>query len=551
MAAGLFTRLNLSEAGLQASDALQKLYATGVQQDINLFAFSSRLRSTVLSPNPDNQNEIYGLINEPFTDATGNTVLRTKFVTQSYTFSDGNSVWFDRGIGSIKVSESGKIVNLTVTGVGTQYGIRDFDGFDLYYPATIRVNLKGLTSGSTNAVVDLTINADRSLSRIAIIIDGGSGYVAGESLEPIPLYTSSSGLIREDDWVENETRLILTEDTDNYITTQSDIAIISQVPGDKLYHLVYDNNVIGYTATLKNDKYFYTVKSGSEDGFFLYDDKESEWVYLGEQYNSLQLIPQSTPELIQISRFDTLTSNNLVQLYQLNGRSFFFSYNESYEPATGLSSNIIGISNSVQSIRSGLEGFVQNVKFQSTDSSLGFPCNQLSGVNIQSDYRMIFRDPDSVLDGFEFSQVRDLLSDKNQNQIDGENVPGIWLFTGEKYQRVFSSDDKPFFSQSGFNYLSPILKNFDGTDATDNKYSVGAGYYKPGAPANNSSVRGFDTQLGTLVQNLSTNVNDGGFVYHRVLSILPVRSSVQSVDLFSYNDNGQIKAARILSFNPA
>ena len=550
MASGLFSRLNLSEKGLNASEALQKLYSTGIQQDINLFAFSSRLRSSIKSPNPDESNEIYGLVNESLTDSSGKSIPRTKFVTQSYTFSDGNIVWVDRGIGSLKVSGPGSIVNLSVTGVGTQYGVRDVDGLDLYYPATIRVNLKGLVSGSTDAVAELTVNQDRTLSRTAKIISGGTNYVDGELLEPIPVLQTSEGLIRDGEWDPETTRLILTENGENYLQTEGEIAILAQVPGDKFYHLVYDNNVIGYTATLKNEKYFYTVKSASQTGFFLYDEKESEWVYLGEQYDSIQLIPQISPELIQLSRSDTLTSDSLAQLYLLNGRSFFFSYDEFYESGLSLSNNISSISSTVQGIKTDLETFIQNVKFQNADDSLGFPYNSLSGTNIQSDYRVIFRDPDSVLDGFEFSQLRDLVSGKDQNQINGENIPGIWLFTGEKYQRIFSSDDKPFFSQSGFNFLSPVIKDFDGNDQTVNQFSIGTGYYKPGAPKNNAYVKGFDTQLGTLVQNLSTDVNNGGFVYYRQLTPLTVRNSVESLDLFAYVDLNQVKSARVLVFNP-
>jgi hypothetical protein len=176
-------------------------------------------------------------------------------------------------------------------------------------------------------------------------------------------------------------------------------------------------------------------------------------------------------------------------------------------------------------------------------------------LNIQSDYRMVFRDPDGVIDdsNLEFFELRDQTNQPGQVSIDGVSVPGIWLFTGEKYQRVFSTDDKPFFSQSGRSYLSPIVSQFDGSGglepATSNLYAISAGYYKPGTALSNSSVRGFNTQLGTLVQNISDTGKDGGFVYHRTLTVEEnIRGIVDSWPLFSYVDSDNtIKNAKILA----
>lgn len=518
---GLYTKYNLSEDGLNATDALQKLYGPQIQEDVNLFAFSERLKSTI------SDNEVYGLLNDPFTDTNGNTVLRTKFVTDRFTFSENNLVWFDKanGINPVIVSDAGTIVNLSVEGIGSQYEAKTPSGTELSYPATVQVRLLGLQSGSSDAIASVTVNSDGTLSRVISVVNGGTGYVPGEVLRLIP------SCYPEDNPVEDK---------------------CLRYTANSLYHVYSDNGEIGYDALIRNERYLYTVKSASSGGFFLYDDNEQEWVYLGEVYDSFQFTSATS---ISLNRLDTITSSNLTQLYKLDGRSLFFNYDEGYEPGTGLSSNLRSISNSIETIKSDLPSFVQNVKLQSDDNELGFTYNKFVGLNIQSDYRVIFRDPDSVIDDSEldFFELRDETNQAGQVSINGISIPGIWLFTGEKYQRVFSTDDKPFFSQSGRSYLSPVLTQFDGSGgletATSKLYSISAGYYKPGTALSSSSVRGFNTQLGTLVQNLSDVGKDGGFVYYRTLAVQEnIRGIVDSWPLFSYVDeDGTVKDAKILA----
>lgn len=545
MSAGLYTKYNLSEDGLNATDALQKLYGPQIQEDINLFAFASRLESSISSASSQSANQLLGLVNESYKDGDGEEILRTRFVTNSYTFSSENKVWFDRISGiqfdqrgtnpstgaPIYISDTDKIVNLSVLGVGTQYEARNATGSELTYPATVVVNLIGIESGATNAIAQVTVNSDGTISRSVNIVFPGSGYVPGEYLQPIPSCGSEDN--------PSEDKCI------RYF-------------GNSLYHVTYDSGAIGFSALIKNERYYYTVKSSNQDGFFLYDDNSNDWVYLGSSYDSIQLFPAlSTPGLV-LSRTDTLSSENLVQLYKLDGRSQFYQYNEGYQPGTNLSSSIRSISDSIESVRSSLPRFVQNVKIQSQDTELGFTYNRFKGLNIQSDYRVIFRDPDGVIDNplVTFFDLRDQTNERGQVRIDGVAIPGIWLFTGEKYQRVFSTDDKPFFSQSGQNYLSPILTKIESgsivsaLETGNNKYSISAGYYKPGTPISTNSVRGFSTTLGTLVQNLSSSSNpsNGGFVYHRTLNVsYNVRGIVDSWPLFSYSENGVIKDAKILA----
>jgi hypothetical protein len=179
---------------------------------------------------------------------------------------------------------------------------------------------------------------------------------------------------------------------------------------------------------------------------------------------------------------------------------------------------------------------------------LGITYNVFEGANISSDYRVIFRDPDGVLDqeSVDFFTLRDTLSGQNNYKIGNVTVPGIWLFSGDKYQRAFSSDDKPFFSVLGRKYLSPALYNLNGNELSESgqlKYSISASYRNPVT----GTVRGFNTEVGTLVQAISSTTGRGGFVYHRPLTVTTV-SGISSWPILSYTDNsGVTRDAKFLA----
>jgi hypothetical protein len=365
------------------------------------------------------------------------------------------------------------------------------------------------------------------------VLTPGSGYIDNELLEPVPACNP------HDDPSEDK---------------------CIRYTGNSLYHVTYNQNTgtQGYKALLRNTKYQYTVKFSGPDGFFLYDNKVSEWVYLGVSYNTTQVLPKPPVPVLQINRHDTIYPQNFTHLYKLDAKSLFFSYGDSYEPEGNLSSSIRSISQSVEEINSSLQTFPQNVRIQAkigdTTNDLGIPYNILSGQNIRSDYRVIFRDPDGVLDNpsLSFFTLRNL-NQPGEVRSGNVSVPGIWLFTGDKYQRVFSSDDKPFFSQSNRDYLSPILSKFSSgsvvsvSSSGEYKYGISAGYYKPNEPLNNTSVRGFNTSVGTLIQNLSLTLNNGGFVYHRTLPVTTVRGNIKSWPLFSYRDGVSTLDAKFLA----
>lgn len=500
---GLYTRANLSESGLNATEALQKLYEPQVQNDILLFAFSSSLRSQISS-----SDKIFGLLNEPLSELSGSVFNRTKILTSEFTFSDGSLVWFDRVpdqlVDKVKVSINGSVANLRVEGSGKGYLVRQQDGSEISsYPATISVNLLGLVSGSRSAIASITVNQDGTISFDSEVLNGGTGYVNGEKLQ-ILLKCSN-----------NESPL--TNNCGEYNTG----LYIDQV-----------KSISSYRASIFNSQYFYEVKSSDRSGFFLYDNRLNEWVYFGEDYDSIQ----QGVEGIVLLRDDSISPNNISQLYRLNSRSYFNSYIDYFQIEENLSTSLSSILDLVESAENDLPLFAQNsrpYKFKSSQGNvLGIDYNVFSGFNFISDYRVIFRDPDSVLDQeeFDFFTIRDQLSGKNEYKIGEVTIPGIWIFSGEKYQRAFSTDDKPFVKTLGSKYLSPLLFNSSGdplNESSQNKYSISGA---------------FDSEINTLIQNIPD-----GFVYHRTLEVTS-ENNINYWPLLSYRGpNGSVLDAKFLA----
>lgn len=589
--AGLYSKKNLGEVQLNLKDALQKLYAPGIQEDLRLFAFSnslySEIRSGITRTDIDTgeqieiPNEIYGLINEPFTDDEGTVVNRTKFITNKLTFSSNNRVFFEK-ISNIAftldrrtdptdgapiiVSQNGSIVNVEVIGSGLQYEIIDNTGAIVSLPASIQVNVRGKESGAENAIVEVTIDTNGGVSKITppSVVFGGSGYFEDEPLELITQ-------CRTNRFGQEETPAL--QKCKNYPIT-----------GNRLYHrefkytvpnvgedIDYDTVSLGYRATLRQTKYFYQTRDAGEGGFFLYDEKIQKWVYLGDFYDSQFAIELHTKPLLTMRRYDTITSLNLLNLDSLDSSSHFFSYNEGFSVVNNLGSQIRSLSQNVENIKDSFKYLLQNNKRQRlvTDekNTLGTQYNIFEGKNFDSTFRMIVRDPDGVVDrnDVEFTSLQ-ILEDPDEVEltIDGNtyHIPGLYLNVGGVYRRAFSTDDKPFLSSRGKVYLSPLIDkktseglNYNDTDVTfdtrdesgENKYSISTAYLAAGG----EDLVGFDTTIGSLVQNLSSAVGNGGFVFHRTLTTPTINldSGVQGWPLFSYEHQGVVYSPVILAYS--
>lgn len=520
---GLYTRFNLSEQGLNFTEAVQKLYAPSIQDDINLFAFSSKLTSSIKAP-----DQITGFINEPQT--------RTKFLTTGFTFSDGNKVWFESvppSLTGIVSSRSGSVPSVRVIGRGSGYFVADSVGTGSSYPVNVNVVVRGAESLSRNCVLQIEVNSDGQVSEDVQIIDPGSGYIMGEELQILP--SCDPG--------ENPQ----TGKCFNYAQTSK-------------LNIDYS---LGHPAFLTVQQYEYIVFSSSRTGFFLYDEKTEQNVNLGSEFN----VFKPAPDGVVIKRKDTLSSDNFTNLYLLDGRSFFYSYNvqemgsgyqasvvleDDPDESISLGEEIESISDRVESLKSDFPLYIQNSTIPWTEfdleNQLGYRYNIVSGYNLLSNYRVIFRDPDKVLQepDVNFFQLNSM-SGESDFKITDKVIPGIWIFNGNIYQRVFSNDSKPFISRIDSKFLSPRLYEFPSEEESEEfKYSISASYYNPAT----ETVLGFDSQINTLIQNISQSEENGGFVYYRTLSptVLDVPSGLTSWPLFSYKDSaGEIKDIGILS----
>jgi hypothetical protein len=517
---GLYTRFNLSEKGLNFTEAVQKLYASSIQDDVNLFAFSSKLVSSIKSP-----DQLTGFINELET--------RTKFLTTDFTFSNGNRVWIESAPSSftgITLSRNGSVPSVRTIGRGFGYFVSEAS---TTYPISIDVVAKGVQSLSKNCILRVEVNADGRISEDIEIVNPGSGYIMGEELE----------LLTACEPGENPQ----TGNCFNYTETAK-------------LNLNYSQ---GYPASIVVQEYEYVVVTSSRTGFFLYDEKTQQIVNLGPQFNSF--VP--AVEGITIKRKDTLSSENFANLYLLNGRSLFSSYNvqgkgNNYkasvisetnpEDSVSLGEEIGSISDRVESLKSDFPLYIQNSTISKSEfdaeNSLGYRYNIVSGFNLSCNYRTIFRDPDKVLQQPDVSFLElTLMTGENDFKIADKVVPGIWIFSGDKYLRAFSSDSKPFISRIGRKYLSPRLYEYPSQEESEEfRYSINTSYYNPIT----ETVLGFDFEVTTLVQNISQSAENGGFVYYRTLSptvINPV-SGLRSWPLFSYKDSsGAVKDLGVLS----
>lgn len=589
--AGLYSKNNLGEVQLNLKDALQKLYAPGIQEDLRLFAFSNSLYSEIRSSitrvdvETDIQlevpNEIYGFINEPFTDNSGTVVNRTKIITNKFTFSSNNEVFFetisnvgfilDRRVdfnegAPIIVSENGSVVNAKVVGSGSQYEIIDPNGLPVPLPAAIQVNVLGKESGAENAVIEITVDADGGISKTVPpnVIFGGSGYFENEDLELITQ-------CRVNRFGQQETPTL--QKCKNY-----------QITENRLYHkefkytipttgenIDYNTVSLGYKATLSQTKYFYRTRDAGEDGFFLFDEKTQKWVYLGDFYDVQFAIEPRTAPLLTMRRYDAIASSNLLNLDSLDSGSFFFSYSQSFSVAENLGFQIRSLSQDVEDIKDSFKYLLQNNKRQRlvTDeaNTLSTQYNIFEGKNFDSTFRLVLRDPDGVIDrsDIEFTSLRTL---ENRDQVEltvGDppviyHIPGIYInLDGNTYKRAFSTDDKPFFSFRGKSFISPLLDKLSGStnyatgsfvpraETGENKYSISTAYLRPGGEV----LVGFDTTIGSLVQNLSSTQSNGGFVFHRALTTPTINSAsgVQGWPLFDYEHEGIIYSPVILAYS--
>ncbi len=440
---------------------------------------------------------------------------------------------------------------------------------------TVMVNVVGQRSGSSNAILKVKIlNGKLSRTDLIEVVDGGSGYFSDERLKIVEQ-------CRLNRFGQQETPQL--QKCKNYSEFQDRLVhrsfkyTIPTSPDD----IDYSTAVLGYEGELSSSNYFYQTRDAGEDGFSLYDPITQKDLYLGETYDQQFDLPTNvtSPSLL-MRRFDTITSLNLLNLDSLSASARIFNYNDGvFSVADSLASQLRSYTERVESIRDSFKTLLQNNTRQRlvTDekNTLGTQYNIFEGRNFDSTFRLIFRDPDGIIDktdvNFSILNAMDNEDGIETPEISGVvyHAPGIWLKTGADpvtgsalYKRAFSTDDKPFSSSKGNLVLSPILyKKSTGNYATgsfaeasetgDNKYSISTAYLASGG----EFVQGFSSNIGTIVQNLSASPRNGGFVYHRNLNTQALTTdggAVIAYPLFDYLDSSNtIRSPYILTVQGA
>lgn len=162
MAIGLSRLKNLSESNLNLKTALQKLYAPGIENDLELFSLSSSVESICFSgleSSPETQ--VFRLTSERLKTITGGVIQRTKFNTKYFTFTDGNEVYFSEygaGVGNSEeaalphYSQSGSVPAVEVVGGGGGFYFLNSDN-----SVSALENFTGTWSASSSATITVTL----------------------------------------------------------------------------------------------------------------------------------------------------------------------------------------------------------------------------------------------------------------------------------------------------------------------------------------------------------------------------------------------------------
>jgi hypothetical protein len=163
MAIGLTRSKNLSESNLNLKTALQKLYAPGIENDIELFSLSSSVESICFSGAPTDENvQIFRLTTEKLRTISGEVINRTKFNSRYFTFTDENKIYFTKytlGVGGGEgVSAPRFSVNGSIPTIDLLSGGGGFYFLDSQNEVPQLENFSGTWAASSSNVITITLS---------------------------------------------------------------------------------------------------------------------------------------------------------------------------------------------------------------------------------------------------------------------------------------------------------------------------------------------------------------------------------------------------------
>lgn len=499
MAIGLSTNRNLSEKNLNLKTALQKLYAPGIEDDIELFSLSSTLESVVISgPEEDTETvktQIFGLASEKLKLSTGTLINRTKFITKYFTYTNENKVYFDNfalTLGSsvdatkINFSDSGSIPSVSVTYPGRGYYFLSTDNtvYDAGNSIVIDdVTLVGEESGEESARASITFEKEADAT-------GDTGYLTKYTPGSVKRYRVA--------------KVSITNGGNGYILPEKLLIKLGNVKTGTssvvtLQLMKQDGDAFAFTNPIVvSQQYYYTVKNASEDSFYLYDENESKYVFLDINSTDLEL------EDIDIRRFDGITIENFIPFKFAGSTIYLRGYFDPFSLGNSISGAINSLFSSLSFLNQRKEKAVQNTKrptpTTSEENILGYTYNSFEGDDVVIWQRVVIRDQDFVLDTSDTeitgSALKTNVSNFRLTKTDKSEIPipGLFIKVGNEYLRAFSTTDKPFLQGT----QNP---NSDGVLSAEG-YASNAWY-------------AYNTTISKLAQRINPNGKDGAFYFHK------------------------------------
>lgn len=512
MAIGLNRTKNLSEQNLNLKDSLQKLYAPGIEDDIELFSLSSSVESAVISgPEEDSltvKTQIFALSSEKLQLADGSIINRTRFKTKFFTFTTDNEVYFANfaltpgssvNVTPIKFSSEGSVPKTKNIYGGSGFYFLNEDGsvFDAGNSITINdVTLIGEDSKSDSIRAQVVFEKEPDET-------GNTNYLTNYTPESIKRYAITS--------------IIITTPGSGYILPEKllpaiDNAVKNNADDTNLILKKQDGNEFAFTnPVILSDLRYYRVINASDDSFFLYDDELNKYVFLDINTSSLQI------KDIDLRRYDGIKIDNFIPFRFAQSTIYIESYSTPNRIDGSISGTINSIASSVSFLNQRKEKAVQNTKrptpTTSQENVLGYTYNSFEGDDVVIWQRMIVRDQDFVLDPSD-SEITGLalkntvdnfrLTKSDKSEIP---VPGLFIKVGEDYFRAFSTTDKPFLqSAPNNNPTSP-----EGVLSAE-------GYIS-------NTWYAYDTTIAKLAQRIDPSGTNGAFYFHR--SSAPQINSVE------------------------
>jgi hypothetical protein len=498
MAIGLNRTKNLSEKNLNLKESLQKLYAPGIEDDIELFSLSSSIESVVISgPEEDSatvKTQIYAIASEKLKQADESVINRTKFLTKFYTYTNDNLVYFDNlnitlgsstDITPIKYSDGGSVPTTKIIYGGEGFYFLNTDGsvYDAGNSITVKgVTLVGTESSSNSIRADVTLEkTPDAAGNTDYLTNFTPGSIKRYAISSIDITTEGSGYIVPE-------RLSISVDEEVEESGGGTTIVLKKQDGDEF---AFTNPII------LSDLYYYRVLNAKDDSFFLFDDNLGKYVFLDVNSSSLEI------KDIDLRRYDGIKIDNFIPFKFAQS----IIYLESYRASNSIGSSISGAINSVASRVSFLntrkEKAVQNTRrptpVTSEENILGYSYNSFEGDDVVIWQRVVVRDKDFVLDPSDSEITGSALKNSVDNfrltKADSSEIPipGLFIKVGEDYFRAFSTTDKPF--------LFPNNPNANGVLSAEG-YLSNAWY-------------AHDTTIAQLAQRIDPAGTNGAFYFHR------------------------------------